>query len=83
MQTISEAEAQSRLSDLLKELSRNHEPISITRDGETMAVVLSPTDFKAMEESLYILSTSANAERIRQGLADFAAARLQEGNLCD
>ena len=40
-------------------------------------------EFAAMEETLHLLSTSANAERLRQGLADDAAGKLHPGDLCD
>lgn len=62
---------------------RDREPITITRNGEGTVVLLAAEEYAAMEETLHLLSTPANAERIRQGLADYEAGRLQSGELCD
>ena len=40
-------------------------------------------DFYTPEETLHLLSTPANAERIRQGLVDYSTGKLQAGELCD
>ena len=46
-------------------------------------MLLAAEEYAAMEETLHLLSTPANAERIRQGLADYTARKLQAGELCD
>ena len=83
MTTISYTEARNRLAGLMEDVRRDREPVTITRNGEGVAVLLAAEEYAAMEETLHLLSTPANAERIRRGLADFAAGRLQEGSLCD
>ena len=83
MQMISSADARERLDSLLDEVVREREPIAITRTGEGSVVLLPAEEFAAMEETLYLLSTSANAERIRQGVADFGAGKLLPGDVCD
>ncbi len=62
--------------------NRDREPITITRNGSGTVVVLAADEYSAMEATLHLLSTPANAEHIRQGLADFAAGKLQPGELC-
>jgi len=52
-------------------LPNDREPITITRNGHESVVVLSMEEYESMEETLHLLSSPANAERIRQGLADF------------
>ena len=83
MQTISYTEARNGLAGLMESVNRDREPITITRNGEGTAVLLAADEFAAMEETLHLLSTPANAERIRQGLADYATGKLQPGELCD
>jgi antitoxin YefM len=83
MQTISEAEASIHFSELLDSAARDRGPITITRNGIGTVVILSVDEYAAMEETLHVLSTPANAERIRQGLADYATGKLQAGELCD
>jgi antitoxin YefM len=83
MQTISYTEARNSLASLLEAASRDREPITITRNGARTVVLLAAEEYAAMEETLHLLSTPANAERIREGLADYVAGKLQEGKLCD
>ena len=83
MQTRSYTDTGTDLADLIKAVNRDREPITITRDGAGMAVLLAADEYVAMEETLHLLSTPANAERIREGLADYAKGKLQAGALCD
>ena len=83
MQTISYTEARNGLAGLMEAATRDREPITITRNGEGTVVILAAEEYAAMEETLHLLSTPANAERIRQGLADFAAGKVHTGELCD
>ena len=83
MQTISYTEARNGLAGLMDSASRNREPILITRNGAGTVVLLAAEEFAAMEETLHLLSTPANAERVRQGLADYRAGKLRRGKLCD
>ncbi len=83
MQTISYTEARNQLSGLIDAACRDREPITITRNGAGTVVILAAQEYAAMEETLHLLSTPANAERIRQGLADYEEGRIQAGPLCD
>lgn len=81
--TISYTEARNQLAGLMETATRDRVPITITRNGEGMVVLLAAGEYAAMEETLHLLSTPGNARRMRQGLADFAAGNLQSGELCD
>ena len=83
MQTISYTEARNRFAGLIESASRDREPITITRNGAGTVVLLAAEEYAAMEETLHLLSTPANAECVRQGLADYTAGKLQVGELCD
>jgi len=83
MQTISYTEARNGLASLMDLATRDREPITITRNGAGTVVLLAAEEYAAMEETLHLLSTPANAERIRQGLADHAVGKFQPGELCD
>ena len=83
MKTVSYSDARNRLSTLMESAVRDREPITITRNGAGTVVMLAEEEYSAMEETLHLLSTPANAERIRQGLADYEAGKFQSGELCD
>ena len=75
MHTIAEGDPAANLPSLINDLARLHEPITILRDGRGAAVLLSADDYASIQETLHLLSTPANAERIRQGLADYENSR--------
>jgi antitoxin YefM len=83
MKTVSHTDARNRLSALMESAVRDREPITFTRDGGGTVVMLAAEEYSAMAETLHLLSTPANAERIRQGLADYEAGWIQSGELCD
>lgn len=83
MRTVSYTDARNRLSTLMESAVRDREPITITRNGTGTVVMLAEEEYSAMEETLHLLSTPANTERIRQGLADYEAGKIQAGDLCD
>ena len=49
-------DARNRLSELIDEVARTHERITITRHGHPVAVLISPDDLAAIEETLDVLS---------------------------
>lgn len=66
--TITATEARRRLYQLLDEVSASHQPVQITgRRGN--AVLVSEDDWRAVQETLYLLSVPGMRESIREGLA--------------
>lgn len=63
--------------------SRDRQPITITRNGAGKVVLLAIEEYEAMEATLHLFATRANADQIQQSLADYDAGRIQEGSLCD
>ena len=83
MQTISYTDARNQLAGLMDAASRNREPIIITRNGSGKVVLLAIEEYEAMETTLHLFSTRANATQIQQSLADYEAGKIQSGELCD
>ena len=74
MDTITYTTVRANLASAMDKVCNDHEPLIITRNGEQSVVMLSHEDFKALEETAYLLRTPANAKRL---LA--AAAQLNAG----
>jgi antitoxin YefM len=65
---ISIDEAQQQLPDLIASVSQSHQPIVIT--GELgNAVLLSESDWRSVQETLYLCQIPGMRESIRAGLA--------------
>jgi antitoxin YefM len=68
MTTITATEARRLLYKLLDDVSDSHEPVQITgRRGN--AVLVSEDDWRAVQETLHLLSIPGMRESIREGMA--------------
>jgi len=68
MTTITATEARRLLYKLLDDVSDSHEPVQITgRRGN--AVLVSEDDWRAVQETLHLLSIPGMRESIRDGMA--------------
>jgi antitoxin YefM len=60
---ISASEARRNLFPLIEQVNSDHEPVEIvSRAGS--AILLSADDFRALEETAYLLRSPANARRL-------------------
>lgn len=67
MTTLTASEARARLYKLLDEASSSHQPIQIT-GKRANAVLISEEDWRAVQETLYLLSIPGMRASIRRGL---------------
>ena len=67
MTTISATEARAKMYRLIDEISSSHESITIT-GKRANAVLVSEEDWRAIQETLYLLSIPGMRESIREGL---------------
>ncbi len=74
--------AKDQLSALVGRVESTHERLTITRSGHAAAVLISPEDLAALEETLDILSDPTTMARLRKGQAELAAGEgLDEAQL--
>jgi len=67
MPTLTVTEARSKLYKLLDDVAESHEPILIT-GKRTNAVLISEADWRAIEETMYLLSIPGMRESIIEGI---------------
>ncbi len=67
MATYSASEAREKFYRLIDEVSASSEPVQIT-GKRANAILISETDWKAIQETLYLLSIPGMRESIRKGL---------------
>lgn len=78
MTSVPLGEAKDRLSEYVAGVERTHDRIVITRHGRPSAVLISPDDLAALEETVDLLTTPGAQEAIAEGLADLAAGRVAD-----
>jgi len=69
MTTLTATEARKQLYNLLDDVSASHEPVQITGKRNS-AVLISESDWKAVQETLYLSSIPGMSESIKSGLAE-------------
>ncbi|HEU0089748.1 MAG TPA: type II toxin-antitoxin system Phd/YefM family antitoxin [Pseudonocardiaceae bacterium] len=67
-----------RLSEVVSEVERTHHRVTITRHGHAAAVLISPDDLAALEETIDILTTPEASAAIAEGIADANAGRFAD-----
>jgi antitoxin YefM len=68
MKTINAGEAQNSLPQLLAETADSHEPIQIV-SVPANGILISEEDWRAVQETLHLLSVPGMRESIREGMA--------------
>lgn len=83
MKLLNYTEARNSLAEAMRHTVEDRDPITITRNGLGSVVMIAEEEYRSMLETLHLLSTPANAERIRRGLAEYEKGSFQERDLCD
>ncbi len=83
MDAMTYTAVRANLASTMDRVCDNHEALIITRNGEQAVVMLSLEDYKALEETAYLLRTPANAKRLRAATAQLAAGKGQERQLAE
>jgi antitoxin YefM len=75
MDAITYSSARANLASTMDRVCSDHEPLIITRNGQQAVVMLSLEDFKALEETAYLLRSPANARRLLSSIAQLNAGQ--------
>ena len=81
MDAITYTTARANLARTMDRVCNDHEALIITRNGEQSVVMLSLEDYKALEETAYLLRTPANAKRLLSAVAQLNASKGTEREL--
>jgi prevent-host-death family protein len=74
--TLPLADIKARLSEIVDRVEREHERVVLTRNGRPAAVIMSPADLAALEDTLELLSDPAALKEIREAREDVARGRV-------
>ncbi|KVZ65814.1 type II toxin-antitoxin system Phd/YefM family antitoxin [Burkholderia ubonensis] len=75
MNILTFSEARAGFKQALDTVCRDHEPTIITRQRGEHVVMISLEDYCSMQETLHLLGTPANADRLRQSIAQFKSGK--------
>jgi antitoxin YefM len=83
MDVISYSETRERLREVMDRVVENHKPIVISRQKSESVVMVSLADWHAIEETLHLFSTPANAQRLKSAIAELNAGGGTERKLIE
>jgi antitoxin YefM len=81
MQAISYSEARANLKSVIDKVVADRAPIAITRQRGEGAVLVSESEWSAIQETMHLLSSPANAKHLMEGIARFDAGLGEEHEL--
>jgi len=81
MDAITYSTARANLATVMDRVCDDHEPLIITRNGQQSVVMLSLEDYKALEETAYLLRSPTNARRLLDAVAQLATGQGTEREL--
>ncbi len=83
MDAMTYTAVRANLASTMDRVCNDHEALIITRNGEQAVVMLSLEDFKALEETAYLLRSPTNARRILSAAAQLNAGKGVERKLAE
>ncbi|MGL5909924.1 MAG: type II toxin-antitoxin system Phd/YefM family antitoxin [Phycicoccus sp.] len=72
-------QVRDHLSEVIDRVEREHERVTVTRNGRPAAVILSPDDLAQLEETLSVLGDPEALADIREADAAYAAGDVVRG----
>ena len=81
MQVISYTDARSRLKELMDRVVDDMTQVVITRQKAGPVVMVSLDDWNAISETLHLLSSPGNAERLHSAIRQLDAGKGKERDL--
>jgi len=78
--TLPLAEIKAKLSEIVDRVENRHERVTLTRNGRPAAVLISPHDLDALEDTLEILSNPDAMREIEQAREEIARGETVSAN---
>ena len=79
MSTESLRQVRDHLSEIVDRVEREHERVTLTRNGRPAAVLVSPDDLAQLEETLEVLGDPEALAEIREADAAYARGDVVRG----
>lgn len=81
MSVMTYTDARANFKDVMDRAINDHDEVVVTRRKGEAVVVVSLEDWSSINETLYLLSTPANARNLREAIAELDAGQGIEREL--
>lgn len=83
MHAVTEKDAQRNLGKLIRRVVADVEPTIVIGDDGDQIVLVPLDEFNAWQETLYLLSSPTNADRLQRSIAQMHEGRVQHRELVE
>lgn len=83
MDAITYTQARQNFTSVMDRVCDDHAPIIITRQSENPVVMMSLEDYSAIEETMYLLRSPKNAQRLYKALEQLELGKYQQRELIE
>jgi antitoxin YefM len=83
MDAITYTQARKNFTSVMNQVCDDHAPIIITRQSERPVVMMSLEDYTALEETVYLLKSPVNAQRLYKALEQLKEGKYQKHELLE
>lgn len=83
MAYVTFTDLRNNLAKHLDKVEADRKELIVTRQNHDPVVIVSLADWESMKETMYLLSSPANAEHLRQSIAELDAGQGSEHELID
>jgi len=83
MEVTTYSSFRASLKKKLDKITNDHDILIVNRKGNKDVVVMSLKDYNSLEETLYLLSSKANAEKLRLGIKQLKEGKIVKKSLKD
>lgn len=83
MNVITFTDTRANLKDVMDRVVEDHAPVVISRQKAEAVVMVSLADWNAIEETMHLVSSPANAARLMESLAEMDAGAAVERGLIE
>jgi antitoxin YefM len=83
MDVLTYSDTRAKLKEIMDRVVEDHRPVVITRQKAEAVVMVSLADWTAIEETMHLLSSSKNTERLRAAIEQLDAGGGGERDLAE
>ena len=83
MKTMNFSHTRQNLASTFDLVVDNSIPVTVTRQNKEPVVIISMKDYRAMEETAYLMQSEANAKRLNRSIAQLEAGLAKNRELIE
>jgi antitoxin YefM len=83
MRATTVTDFRANIATFLDDVSNDHVPLFVTRNGGRNVVVVSAEDWAGMQETMYLMSSPANARELLDSIEELNAGKGQVRQLIE